>query len=265
MTADVTGTLGTTPFTDALLTVTSVADTSNVFVAGGYTGPVYEVIASSSTVSIAGVTNPGSLPTFTDTTFWLDVQPVGDIIFGDASGGPGFGCVPTGCAILGFSNFLSGPPYLTFYHLDSSIGPISGEDFPVAVFDAFENIPTSGGLLSVPKASNTVEVNGVITEDFTETFTAVAAVPEPTPFVLLGSLAFFGLIRFQKKRQALPPPRAGGSEVVALSAHHRFSIPKDYYPSQSLKPPKGYAGTENLPSPSNLLGLGFWGSIHPLP
>ena len=77
MTADVTGTLGATPFTDALLTVTSVADTSGVFVTGGI---FYELIATSSTVSIAGVT--GSPATFTGATFWEDPNGSGDILFG---------------------------------------------------------------------------------------------------------------------------------------------------------------------------------------
>jgi hypothetical protein len=148
MTADVTGTLGATPFTDALLTVTSVADTSGVFVTGGI---FYELIATSSTVSIAGVT--GSPATFTGATFWEDPNGSGDILFGDASGGGGFGCVAAGCPILGFVNFS-----LASYQLNSPIGPISGNDFPVAVFDAFENIPTSAGLLSVPQASNSTEV-----------------------------------------------------------------------------------------------------------
>jgi hypothetical protein len=183
MTANVTGTLGSTPFTDALVTITSVADTSNVFVAGG-TSPdfFYELNAISSTVSIAGVTTPGSPATFTGTTFWEDPNGSGDIIFGDASGGSGFGCVSAGCPILGFVNFS-----LTFYQFATSIGPESGNDFPVAVFNAFENIPTSAGLLSIPQSANSAEVNNTVTQDFMETFTAVA-VPEPTPFVLLGSL-----------------------------------------------------------------------------
>lgn len=195
MTASVTGTLGSTPFTDALLTITSVADTSNVFVAGGSSPNfIYELNATSSTVSIAGVTTPGSPATFTGTTFWEDPNGSGDIIFGDASGGSGFGCVAAGCPILGFVNFS-----LTSYQLASSIGPASGNDFPVAVFDAFENIPTSAGLLSVPQAANSAEVNHTVTEDFTETFTAVAPVPEPTPVVLLGSLTFACLIGFRKR------------------------------------------------------------------
>ena len=125
MTADVTGTLGATPFTDALLTVTSVADTSGVFVTGGI---FYELIATSSTVSIAGVT--GSPATFTGATFWEDPNGSGDILFGDASGGSGFGCVAAGCPILGFVNFVSGPPFLTFLSVEFSHRADIGQRFP---------------------------------------------------------------------------------------------------------------------------------------
>lgn len=199
MTATVNGTLGAAPFTGALVTVTSVADSDNVFVAGG-TDPdyFYELNATSSTVSIAGVTMPGSPATFTGTTFWEDPNGSGDIMFGDVSGGFGFGCFAAGCPIMGFVNFLSGPPYLTYYQLNSSIGPVSSNDFPIAVFDAFENIPTSAGLLSIPKASNEGP-NGVL---ISETFTADETTPEPASVVLAG-LAFGCLAGFRKVRRSI--------------------------------------------------------------
>jgi hypothetical protein len=200
MTGDVNGTLGGTPFSDALLTVTSVADTNNVSIAGG-TNPdyLYELIAGSSTVSIAGVTTPGSPATFSGTTFWEDPNGSGDIIFGDESGGSGFACVPAGCPVLGFVNFS-----LSSYKLNSSIGPETGYDFPVAVFDAFENIPTSAGLLSIPEATNSVRVGNTVTQSIAETFTAEEVTPEPTPVVLLG-LAFGCLIGFRKAQRFKRP------------------------------------------------------------
>lgn len=199
MTATVSGTLGTTSFTDALLTVTSIADTSDVTVIGGASPDlVYAVTALDSTVSIAGVTPSGSPATFTGATYWEDPNGSGDIIFGDASGGAGFGCDPgVGCPILGFVNFFTGPPYLTYYELDSSIGPVSGNDFPVAVFDAFENIPTSDGLLSIPQSLNSAESNNTVTEDFMETF--VANTPEPSSlFLAIMPLASYWLLRRRK-------------------------------------------------------------------
>jgi hypothetical protein len=186
------GTLGTTPFSNALVTITSLADTNNVVVNGSF----FDLIAISSTVSIAGIA--GSPAKFTDTTFWEDVNGAGDIAFGDSSGGAGFACiVSTGCPILGLVNPLTSAGIVS-YMLNSSIGPVSGPDFPVNAFDAFENIPTTGGLLSIPEATNTAEV-GDMTEGLTDTFTAVAT-PEAASVVLLGpSLAFLLLIRFRIK------------------------------------------------------------------
>jgi len=180
LTGNVTGTLGGTAFTNAAMTVTSVADTSNVF----FIAPnnLYEVLAASSSISIAGL----GTATFTDQTFWEDPNGSGDIIFG-VPGGAGFFN-----GILGFGFLGVG---LESYNLESSFGPVSGPDFEVAVFDACENIPTTAGLLSIPQASNSSSVNGVITTSIVETFTAVTGVPEPTPVVLLGSsLAFICLI-----------------------------------------------------------------------
>src|ERR1700722_11736604 len=76
LTATASGILGGTVFTDAPITVTSIADTSQVFLAtpldnlnpgfGGTTD--YEVIAMSSTIDIAGF----APATFSDQTFWED-------------------------------------------------------------------------------------------------------------------------------------------------------------------------------------------------
>src|ERR1700680_3672561 len=67
MTATASGSVGGTAFSNAAITVTSGADTNNVFIAGG-TSPdfIYEIIPPSSSISIAGF---GSA-TFTDPMFW---------------------------------------------------------------------------------------------------------------------------------------------------------------------------------------------------
>jgi hypothetical protein len=82
MMATATGTLAGVAFTDAAITVTSFADTSQVVVTFPpfSTGDVYDVIASSSYISIAGF----STATFTDAMFWEDPQGLGDIVLGDA-------------------------------------------------------------------------------------------------------------------------------------------------------------------------------------
>jgi hypothetical protein len=173
MTGTASGTLAGTAFTNAALTVTSVADTSQVFTIPPFLPPdtVYEVIAANSSISIAGF----ATATFTGQTFWLDPNGSGDIIFG-VPGGSGFFD-----GILGFTSLFSG---LESYDLESSFGPVSspnGSDFETSVFNAFQNISTNEGNLSLI-ASN-------------ETFTAVATVPEPGTFILLGSaLAFTCLI-----------------------------------------------------------------------
>ena len=169
MTATATGTLAGTAFTNAAITVTSVADTSLVFVAGGvFPNLNYEVISFSSSINIAGF----GTATFTDPMFWEDPNGAGDILFGDLA---------TGNAILGFTHLFAG---LETYNLESSFGPVSSPfDFVTSVFHNFANIPTTAGSLSLV-ASN-------------DTFTAVA-VPEPSPFGVT-SLGLVGLLAIRRR------------------------------------------------------------------
>jgi hypothetical protein len=171
MTATATGTLGATAFSGAAITVTSVADTSGAFVASG-TAPAlnWENIASSSTITIAGI----GTETFTDQTFWVDPNGAGDIIFGDVDDGAGFFG-----GILGLTRLFVG---LETYNLQSALGPVSSPfDFETGAFNAFQNIQTNGGLLSL-----------VATND---TFTATT--PEPSYFLLCG-LGLVGLLALRR-------------------------------------------------------------------
>jgi hypothetical protein len=196
MTTTATGTLNGTGFTDALLTVTSFADTSLVTVSGSSPGQDYELIAGSSTVSIAGF---GAPVTFTDLMFWEDPNSSGDIIFGDTTRGSGIGN-----AILGFTNPVPGSGLLT-YNLQSSFGPaFGGLDFGVTAFHKFNNIPTSGGLLNVTAASGDV---------FVATATPVAT-PEPASFLIAGS-AILGSFAVQRRVH-----RSGSGHGTTLSAGH---------------------------------------------
>jgi hypothetical protein len=167
--ATATGTFAGTPFTNAAITVTSTADTSQVFVASGTLPDLnYEVIAATSSISIAGF----ATATFTDSTYWYDPNGAGDIIFGDFTAGN---------QILGFTKLFAG---LETYNLESSFGPVSSPfDFETSVFNDFRNIPTSGGSLSLVAAN--------------DTFTAVTAVPEPASFLAagLGLLAALSSLR----------------------------------------------------------------------
>jgi hypothetical protein len=141
MTATASGTLAGAAFTNAAITITSLADTSQVFVAGATSPNLnYEIIAANSSISIAGL----SAATFTDQTFWEDPNGAGDIIFGD---------VLTGKGILGFTKLFVG---LESYNLASSFGPVSSPfDFETSVFNNFQNIPTSKGSGVDPWAETT--------------------------------------------------------------------------------------------------------------
>src|SRR5580698_2706024 len=175
MTGTATGTLGSAAFTGAAITVTSIADTTGAFVASGTLPDLnWENIAFSSTITITGI----GTETFTDQTFWVDPNGSGDIIFGNIdSSSPSFG------GILGFTHLFVG---LETYNLQSSFGPVSSPfDFETGVFNAFQNIPTSGGLLNL-----------VASDD---TFTATAT-PEPSSFLFagVGMLGLMTLIRVRR-------------------------------------------------------------------
>jgi hypothetical protein len=154
---DATGTLGTTSFTDASFTVTSTGDTSSVFVTPG---PFENLPAVDATIDITGF----SPALFTDATSWVDPEGSGDIIFDDAT---------LNTEILGFTRLFSG---LETYQFQNSIGPVVG-GFPFVpnIFENFQDIPTSQGLLTITMSSNNA-------------FTAVVT-PEPaSPWLALASL-----------------------------------------------------------------------------
>jgi hypothetical protein len=184
MTATASGTFAGTAFNNAAITVTSIADTTQVFQAGaldsldpGYGGSSdYEVIALSSSIDIAGF----APATFTDETFWEDPNGSGDIIFGDVAAGS----AATGDGILGFTRLFVG---LESYDLKSSFGPVSSAfDFETSVFNHFQNVSTSEGSLSLV-ASN-------------DTFNAVvSSVPEPA-YPLVPALVLLGLLTISRAR-----------------------------------------------------------------
>jgi hypothetical protein len=152
-----TGTLGPTSFTDKPFTVTSGGDTSSVFVTGG---SIYELPAVNASIDIAGF----SSAVFTDSTSWTDPQGAGDVIFNDATLDAG---------LLGMTKLFAG---LETYQFQTSIGPISGGfPFDPNIFETFQDIPTSDGLLSITMTSE-------------NSFTAVVT-PEPaSPWLALAGL-----------------------------------------------------------------------------
>ncbi len=162
-----TGTLGTTSFTDAPFTVTSGGNTSSVFVTPG---PIDNLPAIGATIDITGF----SPATFTDATSWVDPEGSGDIIFNDAT---------LNTEILGFTHLFAG---LETYQFQNSIAVVGGFPFIPNIFENFQNIPTSHGLLTITMTSNNA-------------FTAIVATPEPaSPWLALtglGAVVFFGRMR----------------------------------------------------------------------
>jgi hypothetical protein len=143
-----TGTLGAISFTNEPFSVTSGGNTGSVFVTPG---PVDELPAIGAIIDITGF-SPAS---FTDATSWADPEGSGDITFNDAT---------LNTELLGFTHLFAG---LETYQFQTSIGPIVG-GFPFIpnIFENFQNIPTSQGLLTITMTANNA-------------FTAIVAAPEP--------------------------------------------------------------------------------------
>ncbi len=164
-----TGTLGSTSFTNAPFTVTSGGNTSAMFVTPG---PFDNLPAIGAAIDITGF----SPATFTDATSWVDPEGSGDITFEDAT---------LRTESLGFTRLFAG---LETYHFQNSIGPITG-GFPFIpdVFENFQNIPTSEGLLTITMTSANV-------------FTAV--VPTPEPALLWFALAGLSAVIFGRTKRS---------------------------------------------------------------
>jgi hypothetical protein len=161
-----TGTFAGTAFTGAAITVTSIADTTGVVSYPAGPNLVFENFPTSTILNIAGF----APATFTDPTFWEDPNGSGDIIFGIVTGATGLPSCPDCQGLLGITVLFQG---LESYNLETSFGPISSPfDFETRAFNAFQNISTSEGTLSLVAD--------------TDTFSAVAASPEPASLWLAG-------------------------------------------------------------------------------
>jgi hypothetical protein len=176
------GTLGGTPFTDALVTVTLVGDTSDVFqVIPGLFGNI-----GTPTLNIAGL---GSA-TFNDPNGYVAYAgPAGDadatfpfFIIAQAS-------VPGGAATGNVTHILGiEDNSLTGYDLQSSFGPLTATGFGVVHGESYS---TSAGLL-------VFDIDG---GGDPVTFTAeVSPVPEPSSLSLL-AVGSFGALGARRRRQ----------------------------------------------------------------
>ncbi|MGO9260290.1 MAG: PEP-CTERM sorting domain-containing protein [Bryobacteraceae bacterium] len=174
-TATGSGTIGTTNFTDASVTVTAIGDTSTIFEA---------------------VSPPFSPDTFFDPTqVSVSISGVGTANFTGSGYIDGYGPLANGYVfdnqtetLAGFGiesdNSDTGNPVFATYNLSTSIGPISGVSM-----DFISEATTLGAL--------------TLTTVTPGTFTAaVSSSPEPSTLALLGvGIAFLGLCKLGNQRQ----------------------------------------------------------------
>ena len=164
-----TGTLGSSRFNDALITLTTTADSNNVTFDSSR--GLYQVVGTSGSVTIAGV---GS------TTFSSNL-----IVFSNTTNGAaGIEGLPAGGKI--YSDILDTiNTVFKTYDLKGQIGPITGSPF---------------GNSSVPYATN---IGSLVISSMSSnaTFTASsAAVPEPSSLAMCGLAGLVGLAYTRARR-----------------------------------------------------------------
>jgi len=164
------GSLGGTPFTDALITLTANADTANV--TNTFSGQLFLVNNASTTVDVAGI-GPGIFTEVITTSVYHPNQTAG---ISDPSAG-----------ILDVVN-----PVFATYDLTTSVGPVSGS----AHFNIGLVFPTTAGNFEIDSTSGQ------------GTFQATS-VPEPATLTLT-AIGAFGLLfyRLQRPARAVAPPVA---------------------------------------------------------
>jgi len=162
-TGTATGTIGGTPFTDASLVVTAMADVSTVSCAAGecdlYVG------AGLASFTIAGFLSG----TFNDPTYFFDNQT--SLLEGSPAGLVGFG---DGSDDIQMYGALIGNAVFATYNLQTAVGPVGPQGADPSTSD-WVNLPTSLGNFTV---------NSFTDFTFQATTTSTAAVPEPGSLVL---------------------------------------------------------------------------------
>ena len=173
LTSTGTGTLGGVPFTDAVVTVTLVGDTSNVISTIVVPPNSWLSNPGTATVNVAGIGTAtftdsiGVFSTFNDPTPTLFGIPVVAILDLSNPSDPS-----SGTGILG----QAGPEFLG-YNLQTSFGPDTGVGGPWSGSHVTPHFPTTVG-----------DMTWAIGQPLgTSTFTAAVATPEPGTLLLLGA------------------------------------------------------------------------------
>jgi hypothetical protein len=179
-TATVTGTLGATAFTNALVTVTLSSNTSTI-TAGPAPFTSLLINPGSATVNVAG------LGTFTFTGPIEVLSTFNDVV---TLGGSGVLIAqldnPAGTSVTGILG-QQNPAFLG-YNLQGPFGPFTSAGGALSGSDPSALFPTTGGLLRLTSPLSTA------------TFTATGGVPEPTSILLLGT-GLLGLISLRRRRE----------------------------------------------------------------
>ncbi len=155
------GSLGGTSFTNAVVTITAIADTAGIILSDP-SDKFYEVTNESTTVDVAGI---GSA-TFTDTIYTGVVQ-----LF----------------QVAGFHDINSedildtGSPTFSTYNLSTSIGPLAG----TTIINPGWSFPTTAGAFIFTSANEN--------DSTFQATLGTAPIPEPSSLILAGIAALVGL------------------------------------------------------------------------
>jgi hypothetical protein len=179
-TGTATGTLGSTPFTNAMLTISVTLDTNNILnpSSGFFQNPY---APNAATFSIGGI-GSGTLSN-NGAVLGSQTQLLGNVRIADNTVG----------ALIVIGDTLIGSTALASYSLATPIGPLGPET--TSPF-SFPTVPTSSGSLAVTSIAN-------MTFQATVSSAGLATPIPPSLYLCLGGLACLGFYRARQHRTRL--------------------------------------------------------------